>query len=241
MLRVLTVALAVATAPVGAAEPAKPATPAPSAVQDAAAAVRQADRLARDPGLLEQLEAQRRGLSGLVTGSGGGIAMPERPETPTGPLAGLGAPLPPPGDRPELQPVLLVSFSIPQASLRALVADAAGAGVTLVLRGLVNDSMDQTAAAMRRLLGRDQALAGASFAIDPTLFERFQVGRVPALILPLEPLQACDEGGCAVPAHAKVAGEASLDYLLSTIVRGAKDPRARQLAAERRKRLESKP
>ncbi len=241
MLRVLILILAMVTGQAGAADPAKSAAPAPSAVQDAAAAVRQADRLARDPGLLEQLEAQRRGLSGLVTGSGGGIAMPERPGAPAGPLAGLGEPLPSAGDRPELQPVLLVSFSIPQASLRALAADAAGAGVTLVFRGLVNDSMDDTAAAMRRLLGRDQALAGASFAIDPTLFDRFQVGRVPTLILPLEPLVACDQGGCAVPAHAKVSGEASIDYLLSTIARSAKDPRARLLAADRRKRLESKP
>lgn len=237
MLRFLTLAFAVTTVSAASAEPVAPPV---SSTQDAAAAVRQADRLSRDPGLLEQLDAQRRALSGLSAGSGSGFAMPERPESPAIPLAGLGGPLPA-VDRPELQPVLLVSFSIPQTSLRALAADAAGAGVTLVFRGLVNDSLDQTAAAMRRLLGRDQALAGASFAIDPTLFERFQVARVPTLVLPLEPLEACDQGGCAVPAHAKVGGEASLDYLLTTIARSAKDPRARQLAAERRKRLESKP
>lgn len=238
MLRLLILVLAVATLSAASAEP----VPSPaSSHQNAAAAVRQADRLSRDPGLLEQLQAQRRALSGLSGGSRGGIAMPERSESAAGPLAGLGWPLPADGDRPELQPVLLVSFSIPQASLRALAADAAGAGVTLVFRGLVNDSLDQTAAAMRSLLGRDQALAGASFAIDPTLFERFQVARVPTLVLPLEPLEACDQGGCAVPAHAKVGGEASLDYLLASIARSAKDPRARQLAAERRKCLGSKP
>lgn len=167
--------------------------------------------------------------------------MPALSQTPEVPLPALGGALPASRGHPEVQPVLLVSFSIPQVSLRALATDAARAGIPLVFRGLVNDSLDQTAAAMRRLLGRDQALAGASFAIDPTLFERFQVDRVPTLILPLEPLEACDQRGCAVPAHAKVAGEASLDYILSTIARSAKDPRARLLAAEHRRRLESTP
>ncbi|MGQ0699412.1 MAG: TrbC family F-type conjugative pilus assembly protein, partial [Panacagrimonas sp.] len=79
-----------------------------------------------------------------------------------------------------------------------------------------------------------------SLAIDPTLFTRFGVDRVPTVVLPLQALRSCSEQVCPVPQHVKVAGEAGLDYLLGQIERKAHEPAARTRAAELRKQLEAR-
>lgn len=131
--------------------------------------------------------------------------------------------------------LVLVSFSMPEAELLTLAVDAAKLGVPLVLRGLVNDSMDETA----KRVAVFSKQAGVSFAIDPTLFSRFGADRVPTLVLPLEPLRACTADDCPAPAHVRVTGLASLGYLLEQFERRATAPRAREQAKALRLKLGS--
>lgn len=131
--------------------------------------------------------------------------------------------------------LVLVSFSMPTDTLSALAEQAGKIGAPLVLRGLVGDSMEETAKRIAAL----RKSAGTSLAIDPTLFTRFDVDRVPTVVLPLQSLRSCSDLDCPVPRHVRVSGEASLEYLLGQIERKAREPAARTRAAELRKQIEA--
>ena len=60
-----------------------------------------------------------------------------------------------------------------------MVADAERYGVTLVLRGLVNRSLKDTAQAARELIGQRKV----GWLIDPQAFRRFGVQTVPSYVL----------------------------------------------------------
>ncbi len=80
--------------------------------------------------------------------------------------------------RPSLPPLLaFVSFSMPTASLEALLDQVRKAGGTLVLRGLVNDSFRDTAAAIAPFADK------GGFSVDPKLFERFGITVVPTFVV----------------------------------------------------------
>lgn len=122
-------------------------------------------------------------------------------------------------------PLVFVSFSMPDASLKQLLADAGKAGAPLLLNGLVDDDVKATAKRLLEVQGIDpqanQLPAGtdshavAGMGIDPTLFERLNIRHVPTFVLPLEPVQACAEGqGCPVFRHIRLSGDVSLAYAL---------------------------
>lgn len=113
-------------------------------------------------------------------------------------------------------PVIFVSFSLPQSKLRELLADAGRIGAMVALRGLINDDLNTTLARMGEL-AKDQETSG--IVLDPTLFSRFNISRVPAFLLPLEPIPPCDVDKCKVPPHVLAAGNASLSYFLDLIKR----------------------
>ena len=150
-------------------------------------------------------------------------------------------------------PILFVSFSMPETALRRYLEQAARLGATVVLRGFVGDSMKTTLERILGLLYPDglptkkedarlpEAYAGLSFAIDPTLYERFGITQVPALVLPAEPVPACTPQGCPAPEHVKLAGDVGLPYAMALIAREADDPRIVRLAQAGRARLEGAP
>merc|ERR1711951_322938 len=70
----------------------------------------------------------------------------------------------------------LASFSMPDASLKALLADAAQLKVPVVFRGFVNNSVMDTQKALTQVFGELQSARG--FVIDPTMFRRFDVAVV---------------------------------------------------------------
>lgn len=137
-----------------------------------------------------------------------------------------------PGDK---CPIVLVSFSMPDNQLKALIAEAHKVGAVVAIRGLVNDDFKQTLIKLRQLtdtnnLEQESNSQLCGIIIDPTLFRRFSVSAVPTFILPLESLQPCSEQGCAVPEHVQATGSATLKYFLDLIVRtGSK---AEQQAAQ---------
>lgn len=149
------------------------------------------------------------------------------------------------GDEPA--PLIFVSFSMPEDSLRALLTEAARTGSPIVLRGLVENSMQRTAAHLGELLDiKDSSKANPgsavpSLAIDPTLFERFGVDKVPAFVLPLNSAAPCTPEGCAVPEHLKVAGDVSLDYALGVMAREASGTSLGSRAGQWRQKLEVRP
>lgn len=80
--------------------------------------------------------------------------------------------------RPQI--MMFVSFSMPEMEMKQRVADAADYGIPVILRGMVNNDMRQTATAVGRLVN-DSKRGGVE--IEPTLFRQFGVHTVPQLIV----------------------------------------------------------
>lgn len=143
------------------------------------------------------------------------------------------------------RPLIFISFSMPESSLRSLLTEAARTDSPLVLRGLVDNSMKRTVARLGELLGtKDGDTTGAptpSLAIDPTLFERFGIHKVPAFVLPQDAIAACTPDGCPVPEHLKVAGDVSLAYALGVMARESGGTPLGNRAEQWRQRLEVQP
>lgn len=123
---------------------------------------------------------------------------------------------------PQAGPRLLVfiSLSMPEATLQRLIRQAAQAQATLLVRGLVNDSLRDTVGRMQALIGTQRVAA----QIDPQAFERHAVTRVPSFALAREPsiTTTCQSAGCLPAAdYALVAGDVSLDYALTHMAQTA--------------------
>ena len=125
----------------------------------------------------------------------------------------------PPGALPPQEPALriFVTLDMPQGSLRRLVDQAERAGAVLVLRGLKNQSMRQTVAAVSDLLGQRKA----GWVIDPEAFERHGVEAAPTFLLTTgEDAPPCSATTCTVPRpFVSVSGDVSLDYALEHMAR----------------------
>lgn len=120
--------------------------------------------------------------------------------------------------------VVMVSLGMPEPSLQRLLDDAQRVKATLVLRGLLNGSLKQTAARIQALMGERQV----PWRIDPVMFRMLQVQQVPtyALFDPTRPLRR----DCAYEAQAtvgcnsldeavwaKVSGDVSIAHALQRI------------------------
>jgi conjugal transfer pilus assembly protein TrbC len=116
--------------------------------------------------------------------------------------------------------LVFVSFSMRETALNRLVDEAARCGATLVLRGLVDDSLTKTVLRIRKLLGQRRA----SIQIDPQAFDRFGVAVTPTVVLVRAGVssQICNQDRCDLSdAYVKAAGDVSLDYALAFIQRNA--------------------
>jgi conjugal transfer pilus assembly protein TrbC len=114
---------------------------------------------------------------------------------------------------------LFVSLSMPEPALRRLIAQAAQARATVLLRGLSEGSLRKTAARLQALIGE----APVSIQIDPRLFDRFAVQRVPAFVLARTTANPeCNGNTCqSDPAFVRASGDVSLDYALAYMQRTA--------------------
>ncbi|MEM9093950.1 MAG: type-F conjugative transfer system pilin assembly protein TrbC [Pseudomonadota bacterium] len=119
------------------------------------------------------------------------------------------------------------SFAMPEESLRKLVVDAKAASVPIMLQGFVNGSLGETAKAMQSLLGvesdpanpTDRASLLGGVLVDPRAFRVFGVTHAPTFIATDAPLPDCDGLDCSAPApaHARIAGNMSLEAALSAL------------------------
>lgn len=121
-------------------------------------------------------------------------------------------------DQPAL--FVFVTLSMPERTLRLLIDQASRTRAIIVLRGLENASIRQTAAHVQRLIGQQQV----EWLIDPQAFDRFGVNQAPTFVLvkARAPSNDCASGSCIAPnAFASIAGDVSIDYALEAIERRA--------------------
>jgi len=121
------------------------------------------------------------------------------------------------------QPALriFVTLAMPEASLKLVAAQAAKAQAPIVIRGLKNESLTVTLAAVQRIIGQTPV----AWQIDPPAFARYRVDRAPAFVLLRQGAASADDNsackaGCERPeAFVSVAGDVSLAYALQFIAR----------------------
>lgn len=123
--------------------------------------------------------------------------------------------------KPLPQAFILVSFSMPQASLERLARDAKDAGIPLVFRGVPatkQPSEPKLPLLNPRSLAAFQPLidSGADVQLNPELFSEFNVRQVPALIIREESSASSD--GCIQSAKAVIVpGDVTLGYALDRL------------------------
>ena len=130
--------------------------------------------------------------------------------------------------------LIFVSFSMPEATLKRLVDQAARANATLVIRGLFNGSLRNTVMRMQGMIRNRQV----DVQIDPQAFDRFAITATPSFVLVRDGAkpESCASGTCISPeAFVATAGDVSLDYALEHMQRTA--PRFSQDAARFLKRI----
>ncbi|MCF6196997.1 MAG: type-F conjugative transfer system pilin assembly protein TrbC [Emcibacter sp.] len=113
--------------------------------------------------------------------------------------------------------LVMVSLSMPDESLKALIQDVGAIGGQVILRGFYEGSLKATAARLQTLVNKDSDRSGVG--IDPRLFQTFDVKVVPTFIVPTGPLGECNTAGCvpAAPVHDRISGNITLRYALETL------------------------
>lgn len=84
------------------------------------------------------------------------------------------------GEKDTFPAIYFVSLGIPREGLLSMLKDARRFNIPPTLRGLVNNDMRQTAAAMFELNKEDK---DTGVQIDPTLFTQYNITTVPALVV----------------------------------------------------------
>ncbi|ULB12509.1 type-F conjugative transfer system pilin assembly protein TrbC (plasmid) [Cereibacter azotoformans] len=121
----------------------------------------------------------------------------------------------------ETRAILFASFSMPDTSLRQMMREATAHDLTVVFRGFVNNSVFDTRARLEEVFAEDET--GEAFGIDPTLFRRFDIRSVPALVVLAEDLGDCATPACESdppPRHDRVSGNVPLETALRVIAAG---------------------
>lgn len=126
------------------------------------------------------------------------------------------------------KPLVLISLSMPDNEIRALLKELNAIGSGAVVRGLPENDIKVFADRIRKIADGDPALAGVS--VDPTIFERFGIERVPAFIMPLSSIDACTPQGCPVPQFVKATGSVTLEYFLNAVTRNSENETEKSIA-----------
>lgn len=110
--------------------------------------------------------------------------------------------------------LIFVSLAMPRASLERLARDASRIGAVLLLRGLQNESLATTRAALAPIIAAVQP--APTFQIHPGAFATYAVTSVPTIVV----TGPATEGP---PRFAGVAGDVSLGYALEHLARSGSD------------------
>lgn len=124
---------------------------------------------------------------------------------------------------------VFASFSMPKSSLRQMLIEAEQFGATILFQGFLNNSVEDTTTAINETFPNADDAKG--FAIDPTMFVRFDVNVVPQFVVLSDDIEPCLTSGCQSdkpPMHDKVSGNVPIEAALRAIVDGEGD--AKQVA-----------
>jgi len=119
---------------------------------------------------------------------------------------------------------LFVSFSMPDITLKRLLVQASRIDGSLILRGLIDNDFGKTKDKIAQLLEADamgNTTTKGGLAIDPTLFERFDISQVPSFVLTNTPAKRCSETECPKSDYARLSGDTTIEYVLETMAREA--------------------
>ncbi len=127
--------------------------------------------------------------------------------------------------RYESQVLVFISSSMPEQTVIHYLQQARRIDASLVLRGFVGDTLLNTKRYIHDILmASGDPEAPSSILIDPTLYQRFSITRVPSIVVTESAIEPCREEACAPPVHHLVGGDVSLDWALGLV--------SRQIASE---------
>jgi conjugal transfer pilus assembly protein TrbC len=109
--------------------------------------------------------------------------------------------------------IIFISFSMPAVSIKGWLNEANKIHAPVVIRGLVNNSFKDTLKRMQELTSDNQG----GVQLDPTLFRRFQVKQVPAVVI--RRLENCPANQPCPDHYDIVYGDTHLDAALEKIVK----------------------
>ncbi len=124
-------------------------------------------------------------------------------------------------DRYETHILVFVSSSMPDELIGNYLLQASRIQAPIVFRGLINDSMIDTRTWLSRIIENKPALQKTepTILIDPTLYSRFAIADVPAIVATHADIPACLDNQCTTPEHDKVWGDVSLAWALGLMAR----------------------
>lgn len=183
-------------------------------VKDRGATFREDAREAQDQGMANM---RRVSASDLPKGPPGAVDFDEIVK---GAAANAAVPG---GDAPKL--IVFASLSMPQASLKRLIADTAQAGGVVVFRGFPDNSAKAFMRQLGQVVTRDDM---TSIGIDPRLFRAFDVQAVPTYVSVSSDFDLCAGFNCQtkLPPFDRLIGNVTLEYALEQFAAG-KGPGAR--------------
>jgi len=124
----------------------------------------------------------------------------------------------PRGQAPQF--IAFASLSMPEESLKRMIADVSRAGGVVVFRGFPDNSMKAFQSAIARLV--EEETDYASIGIDPRLFRAFDVQAVPTYVTVGSDFDLCDGFRCKtiVPPNDRLTGNVTVEYALASFADG---------------------
>ncbi|NJM50229.1 MAG: type-F conjugative transfer system pilin assembly protein TrbC [Sphingomonadales bacterium] len=116
--------------------------------------------------------------------------------------------------------VVFVSLAMPKDSLRKVILDTSNAGGMVLFRGFPNNSLQQFRVGLQSVLQEGDPTR--NIAVDPRMFQAFNVTSVPTYVAYGAPLDLCSELECesTPPAHDIMRGNVPLEYVLGEFADG---------------------
>lgn len=130
------------------------------------------------------------------------------------------------------QVLVFVSSSMPSTSLVQWFRQAQRLGASVILRGLVNNSLSATKAWMKPLI--EQANNTGGVEINPMAFEAYGITQVPAVVVTTGSLPCSDEHSATAPFDRVIGNTSLLAALKVVIERGDVGMVAQQKIAQMR-------
>ncbi len=115
--------------------------------------------------------------------------------------------------------MILVSFSMPMPMIKRYALDAKKIGASVVLRGFVNNNISDTGRFVHEMIGAQDL----GLNVDPIIFEKLNIHKVPAFVLLNDKGMACVNDNTCIPDsndYALLTGNVTLSYALSQFANG---------------------